>query len=99
MWCYPIPFARASATRQCEGLDRVEQNTANALVTRLDDTISLTVNAANRLSAASLSASSTGGPAHVSKTDTGSQTGTPTAAKPSTPTPAQTGSVTLRGSR
>jgi DNA-binding beta-propeller fold protein YncE len=43
---YPVPFARARAAT-CQGLTGREQNAANALVTRLDDTISLAVDRAN----------------------------------------------------
>lgn len=43
---YPIPFARQREGR-CAGLSNNEQNAANALVTRLDDTIFRAVNAAN----------------------------------------------------
>lgn len=45
---YPIPFARTSPAG-CAGLTSTEQNAANALVTRLDDTISLAVQHANDL--------------------------------------------------
>jgi lysophospholipase L1-like esterase len=44
---YPIPFARQTSSR-CQGLDPDEQNAANALVTRLDDTIYTAVDQANR---------------------------------------------------
>lgn len=43
---YPIPFARQREGR-CAGLTNNEQNAANALVTRLDDTIYRAVSAAN----------------------------------------------------
>ncbi len=45
---YPIPFARAT-NNSCAGLSSNEQNAANALVTRLDDTIWLAVQRANEL--------------------------------------------------
>lgn len=45
---YPIPFSRRSDP--CSGLDGTEQNAANALVTRLDDTIYHAVASANALS-------------------------------------------------
>jgi lysophospholipase L1-like esterase len=44
---YPIPFSRA--TSSCAGLDATEQNAANALVTRLGDTIYQAVQQANKL--------------------------------------------------
>lgn len=44
---YPIPFSRQSGS--CNGLDATEQNAANALVTRLDDTIYHAVRRANDL--------------------------------------------------
>ena len=43
---YPIPFSRQTSSR-CQGLDSDEQNAANALVTRLDDTIYAAVDQAN----------------------------------------------------
>lgn len=45
---YPIPFARQSSG-SCQGLSSLEQNAANALVTRLDDTIYWAVRRANEL--------------------------------------------------
>lgn len=51
---YPIPFARQEQGR-CAGLSNNEQNAANALVTRLDDTIYRAASAANtQLNAAGL---------------------------------------------
>lgn len=44
---YPMPFARQRDQR-CQTLNPIEQNAANALVTRLDDTIYLAVQDANR---------------------------------------------------
>ncbi|WP_270886578.1 GDSL-type esterase/lipase family protein, partial [Pedococcus sp. 5OH_020] len=43
---YPIPFARQSSS-DCEQFTPLEQNAANALVTRLDDTAYLAVQRAN----------------------------------------------------
>jgi hypothetical protein len=45
---YPIPFSRES-TADCNGLNATEQNAANALVTRLDDTMYWAVLRANQL--------------------------------------------------
>lgn len=45
---YPIPFGRQSSA-SCQGLSALEQNAANALVTRLDDTIYWAVRRANEL--------------------------------------------------
>lgn len=49
---YPIPFARESSS-SCQGLSATEQNAANALVTRLGDTIYQAVQRANTLLPAS----------------------------------------------
>lgn len=45
---YPIPFARQTVA-SCAGLSPLEQNAANALTTRLDDTIYWAVKRANEL--------------------------------------------------
>lgn len=45
---YPIPFARQN-TKSCQGFTSTEQNAANALVTRLGDTIYQAVKRANQL--------------------------------------------------
>lgn len=44
---YPIPFSRQ--TSSCQGFNAIEQSAANALITRLDDTIFKAVQRANEL--------------------------------------------------
>ena len=44
---YPVPFARTN-NRRCAGLTALEQNAADALVTRLDDTIWLAASGSRR---------------------------------------------------
>lgn len=48
---YPIPFAR-QVSKDCQGLSPLEQSAANALVTRLDDTIYWAARAADELTPA-----------------------------------------------